>query len=148
MTPNYHSCNKTSLEKVLLNSDLYRSRLVEYIRQVHALAEHGTHALKLYLIRNRSLVPISEKHVEACLYLLNKGNDWKPRSAEKRALKADLLPHIEFYCQVADFQHIRLSHDQQAINYLTTSIVTNLNVNVQEHFLKMLLRYINLRMGN
>jgi hypothetical protein len=144
----YHSCNKTSLDKVLLNSDLYRSRLMEYIRQVHALAEHGTHALKLYLLRNPSPVPITEQHVEACLYLLNKGSEWKPRSAAKQALKAQLLPHIDFYCEVAGFQHVRLSHDQQTINYLTTSIVTNLTVNVQEHFIKMVLRYINLRMGN
>ncbi|TPX49605.1 hypothetical protein SeMB42_g02555 [Synchytrium endobioticum] len=36
--------------------------------------------------------------------------------------------------------------DQQPINYLATSIMTNLKVNVQEHFMQMLLKYINLRM--
>ncbi|TPX43164.1 hypothetical protein SeMB42_g04832 [Synchytrium endobioticum] len=66
------SCNKTSLSKDLLGGTTYHRRLLDYIAKPHKLADHATHALKLYVLRC-SPPSITEKHVEALLYLLNKG---------------------------------------------------------------------------
>lgn len=81
------------------------------------------------------------------LYLLNKGDTWNPRTELKKALKAELLPYVESYCALSQFSLPFLKCEQQSINYIVSSVMTNIQVNVQEHFMKMLLRYIHLRMN-
>lgn len=145
-----HSCNKTSFNDAFRNdgaAEVYRQRILEFIKIPHQLADHCTHALKLYILRSPSFPIITKKHVEAILYLLNKGEDWKPRNQSKAGLREELWPHIRYYMRVLGLDHPRLSSEQQTINYLVSSIMTNLEVNIKENFMKMLLRFINLRLG-
>jgi hypothetical protein len=51
-------------------------------------------------------------------------------------LRPTVLPH----------RHPKLRNEQQSINYLKASMFTNLKIDVQQHFMQMLLRYINLRL--
>ena len=95
---------------------------------------------------NPSFPTVDENTFEAILYLLNKGGAWQPRAEPKKALREQLLPYINRYCEIVGFVHPNLQSEQQSINYLKASTITNLKVNVQEHFMQMLLRYINLRM--
>ena len=140
-----HTCNKTSFKKAFLPIESYRRRLLDYIGIVHELADHASHALKFYILSAPSLPVISEETIEAILYLLNKGGAWQPRSTDKITHRERLSPYIERYCQIVGFEHPNLRSEQQSINYIKASMITNLKVNVQEHFVKMLLRYINLR---
>ncbi|KNC99339.1 uncharacterized protein SPPG_09290 [Spizellomyces punctatus DAOM BR117] len=64
----------------------------------------------------------------------------------KKDCRDILVPHIDRYCNVVGFTRPNLKYDQQSINYLTTSVITNIKVNVQEHFVKMLVRFINYRL--
>ncbi|TPX51363.1 hypothetical protein SeLEV6574_g00338 [Synchytrium endobioticum] len=70
------------------------------------------------------------------LYLLNKGSSWRPRAADKLALRQELEPVVKAYCRLTRFEPLHMDADQQPINYLATSIMTNLKVNVQEHFMQ------------
>ncbi|KAI8824436.1 uncharacterized protein EV422DRAFT_320470 [Fimicolochytrium jonesii] len=59
----------------------------------------------------------------------------------------ELRPRVQDYCDVHGFAPIRMRNCQQTAAYTATSIFTNLKVNVQEHFIQMLLRYVNERLG-
>ncbi|KAJ3213248.1 hypothetical protein HK099_007506 [Clydaea vesicula] len=89
---------------------------------------------------------ITEEHVEVVLYLLNKGTAWRPQSQQKLRLKELLLPYVVQHCEITEFQYPVSQKEQQSINYLKASMITSIKINVQEHFMKMLLRYINFRM--
>ena len=141
-----HSCNKTSLQKVLVENVEYKERLIRYIRTIHNLSSHATFAFKLYILSKSTFPTVCKETFECLLYLLNKGEKWKPRSTLKQSIKNDLSSVVRDYCGIVGFVHPKLGGDQQSINYLTESMFTNLKVNVQEHFCKMLLRYINLRL--
>ncbi|KNC97938.1 uncharacterized protein SPPG_06926 [Spizellomyces punctatus DAOM BR117] len=141
-----HSCNKTSFAKAFLPNETYRQRLLDYIAIIHQLADHASHALKFYLLSAPTFPTVNEDTIEGILYLLNKGEAWHPRKEAKKAWRDSLLPYVQRYCQIVGFVHPNLRGEQQSINYLTASMMTNLKVNVQEHFMTMLLRYINLRL--
>ncbi|KND02671.1 uncharacterized protein SPPG_08957 [Spizellomyces punctatus DAOM BR117] len=145
--PTLHTCNKTSFAKALPN-EIYRQRLLDYIAIIHQLADHASHALKFYLLSSSAPVfpTVNEDTIEAILYLLNKGEAWHPRKEAKKAWRDCLLPYVQRYCQIVGFIHPNLRGEQQSINYLTASMMMNLKVNVQEHFMTMLLRYINLQL--
>ncbi|KND00292.1 uncharacterized protein SPPG_09210 [Spizellomyces punctatus DAOM BR117] len=143
-----HTCNKTSFAKAFLPNDIYCQRLLDYIAIIHQLADHASHALKFYLLSSSAPVfpTVNQETIEAILYLLNKGESWQPKTGAKKALRESLLPYIQRYCNIVGFVHPNLQKEQQSVNYLTASMMTNLKVNVQEHFMMMLLRYINLRL--
>ncbi|KNC96371.1 hypothetical protein, variant [Spizellomyces punctatus DAOM BR117] len=143
--PTLHTCNKTSFAKAFLPNETYRQRLLDYIAIIHQLASHASHALKFYTLSAPSFT-VNEETIEAILYLLNKGEAWHPRKEAKKAWRDCLLPYVQRYCQIVGFVHPNLRGEQQSVNYLTVSMMTNLKVNVQEHFMQMLLRYINLRL--
>ncbi|KND04747.1 uncharacterized protein SPPG_00452 [Spizellomyces punctatus DAOM BR117] len=140
-----HSCNKTSFAKAFLPNGTYRQRLLDYIAIIHQLADHASHALKFYILSAPTFT-VNEETIEAILYLLNKGEAWHPRKEAKKAWRDCLLPYVQRYCQIVGFVHPNLRGEQQSVNYLTASMMANLKVNVQEHFMQMLLRYINLRL--
>ncbi|KND03265.1 uncharacterized protein SPPG_09012 [Spizellomyces punctatus DAOM BR117] len=141
-----HTCNKTSFTKAFLPNETYRQRLLDYIAIIHQLADHASHALKFYILYAPTFPTVNEDTIEAILYLLNKGEAWHPRKEAKKAWRDCLLPYVQRYCQIIGFVHPNLRGEQQSVNYLTASMMTNLKVNVQEHFMTMLLRYINLRL--
>ncbi|KNC97948.1 uncharacterized protein SPPG_09423 [Spizellomyces punctatus DAOM BR117] len=141
-----HTCNKTSFAKAFLPNETYRQRLLDYIAIIHQLADHASHALKFYILSAPTFPTVNEDTIEAILYLLNKGEAWHPRKEAKKAWRDCLLPYVQRYCQIVGFVHPNLRGEQQSVNYLTASMMTNLKVNVQEHFMQMLLRYINLRL--
>ncbi|KND01623.1 hypothetical protein, variant 1 [Spizellomyces punctatus DAOM BR117] len=138
-----HTCNKTSFAKAFLPN--YHQRLLDYIAIIHQLADHASHALKFYILSAPSFT-VNEETIEAILYLLNKGEAWHPRKEAKKAWRDCLLPYVQRYCQIVGFVHPNLRGEQQSVNYLTASMMTNLKVNIQEHCMTMLLRYINLRL--
>ncbi|KND02088.1 uncharacterized protein SPPG_02589 [Spizellomyces punctatus DAOM BR117] len=140
-----HTCNKTSFAKAFLPNDIYRQWLLDYIAIIHQLADHASHALKFYILSAPTFT-VNEETIEAILYLLNKGEAWHPRKEAKKAWRDCLLPYVQRYCHIISFVHPNLQKEQQSINYLTASMMTNLKVNVQEHFMQMLLWYINLRL--
>ncbi|KNC98892.1 uncharacterized protein SPPG_09322 [Spizellomyces punctatus DAOM BR117] len=144
--PTLHTCNKTSFTKAFLPNETYQQRLLDYIAIIHQLADHASHALKFYILYAPTFPTVNEDTIEAILYLLNKGEAWHPRKEAKKAWRDCLLPYVQRYCHIISFVHPNLQKEQQSINYLTASMMTNLKVNVQEHFMQMLLRYINLRL--
>ena len=81
---------------------------------------------------------ITKEHIEAILYLLNKGEIWQPRSPTKIVIRSTLIPHVEQYRALLGLPLIGMDVDQQPINFLTTSIFTNLKVNIEQHFVQML----------
>ncbi|KNC98043.1 uncharacterized protein SPPG_09380 [Spizellomyces punctatus DAOM BR117] len=139
--PTLHTCNKTSFAKAFLPN--YHQRLLDYITIIHQLTNHASHALKFYILSAPTFT-VNEETIEAILYLLNKGEAWHPRKEAKKAWRDCLLPYVQWYCQIIGFAHPNLQGEQQSVNYLTASMMMNLKVNVQEHFMQMLLQYINL----
>ncbi|KAJ3036018.1 hypothetical protein HDV00_003153 [Rhizophlyctis rosea] len=79
--------------------------------------------------------------------MLNKGSIWKPRTGDKLAIKNEIAPFLQPYLTLRQLQPMKMDHDQQPINYLAKSIFANVKTNVQEHYMQMLLRFINLRIG-
>ena len=158
-TKQTHACNKTSFASVFRptahNRTTYLARLLVYRNTMHLLVRHATsflryHILKYHCVHN-SFPPITDDHFHAILYLLNKLDAWNPKPGGKQdlaSLKIALLPDLRAYIHLVGFTPPNLKHDQQPIRYLAASLNTNLTVNVSEHFVKMLLRYINLRLGN
>ncbi|KAI9106282.1 hypothetical protein DFS34DRAFT_682302 [Phlyctochytrium arcticum] len=74
---------------------------------------------------------------------------WNPRATGKQdfaTLRGNLLPYVRSYIHLVGFNPPRLSSDQQPILYLAPSLNTNLTVNVSQNSMKMLLRYVNLRL--
>lgn len=141
-----HSCNKTSFHKAFLPNVVYQERLFKYIQTIHILADHASHALKFYILSSKEFPSITEEDIEAILYLINKGNNWSPRTENMKAIRNKLLPYVTEYCRIVNFVHPYLKYEQQSINYLKVSMITNLKVNVQEHLVHMLMSYINLRL--
>jgi len=147
-TEDYYSCNKTSLRKILKDCDHkeeYLLNLKNYCSEMHHLAYLASHIFKLYILGNPNIAPIGPETYEAILHLLNKGDNWNPRSNVMKTWKSRLSLATEFYCLAEAYQHPQLMYMQCAFQHLSTSLFTNLKVNVQEHFVQMLLRYCNFR---
>jgi len=149
--PPRRSCNKTRLKTYLRtdhpSSDVYKTRLLNYITKPHRLAKHATEFIKFWFLSSANYPALTESHVEGVLYMLNKGSAWEPKAELKLAIKAEILPFIQPYQKIRKIQPINMDHDQQPINYLAKSIFANIKTNVQEHYMQMLLRFINLRVG-
>ena len=151
-----HSCNKTLLKNALrkdLSEDdqIYLERLFSYIRKPHHLARHVTRCIKYWFLSDYlahgQYPSLTEEHVVTMLYLLNKDSKYNPTTAIKREIRTVLLPVVRRYRLIQRLELMNMEHDQQTINFLATSVYTNIKTNVQEHFMQMLLRFINLRMG-
>ena len=79
--------------------------------------------------------------------MLNNGDAWKPKVQQKMDLKRDLFPLISDYASLAGFSFLGIINVQQSINYLKTALITNIATNISMHFVTMLLKFINLRVG-
>jgi hypothetical protein len=150
-TPPRRSCNKTRL-KTYLRTDQpssagYEANLLDYISKPHQLARHATEFIKFWFLSATDYPHLTESHVEGILYMLNKGPAWNPTSETKLSVKAEILPFIQPYQTLRQLRSLKMDHDQQPINYLAKSIFANVKTNVQEHYMQMLLRFINLRIG-
>lgn len=130
-----------------IRDPVLHERLAVYLQRYHALGEHATHALKRFVIQSDPPPLITKEHIEAILYLLNKGEIWQPRSPTKIVIRSTLIPHVEQYRALLGLPLMGMDVDQQPINFLTASIFTNLKVNIEQHFVQMLFRYINHRLG-
>ncbi|TPX45065.1 hypothetical protein SeMB42_g04122 [Synchytrium endobioticum] len=77
---------------------------------------------------------------DKCLQRRNEGRiiRLRPRTliSPPLALRQELEPVVKAYCRLTRFEPLHMDADHQPINYLATSIVTNLKVNVQEHFMQ------------
>jgi hypothetical protein len=157
-TKQTHACNKTSFASVFRPSSarraLYFQRFLTYRKTMQSLARHATYFLKYYVLKyhtaHASYPDITEDHFHVILYLLNKLDKWKPQSTGKQdfaTLRRELLPYVRSYIRLMRFTPPQILFDQQPIRYLAASLNTNLTVNIAEHFTQMLLRYINLRLG-
>lgn len=138
---------KGPFDDIFRNDPVLRQNIHIYLRRYHSLAEHATHAIKRFVLHSDPIPVLTKEYVEAVLYLLNKGEEWRPRSESKLSIRATLIPAVQQYREQIGLPLIRMPIDQQPINFLSASIYTNMDVNVQEHFTQMLLRYINLRLG-
>ena len=152
-TQSASACNKTSLLSAFRPAealrDLYQKRILNYISTIDVLAQHATLFLKFYLL-NTSFPIVSKNDYYAILYLLNKGSLWNPKDVGKQnfaTLKTTYETHVQDYVELVGFTRPNIRCEQQGINYLSKSLNTNLTVNVKEHFVKNVLRYVNLRLG-
>ncbi|KAI8824893.1 uncharacterized protein EV422DRAFT_503678 [Fimicolochytrium jonesii] len=148
--PQTHASTKVSLHRIHNQNQVQRERLTTFIGNVHVLARHTTFFLKYYLVRLPTTADhplhdfpdITDKHISVMFELLNNpGYNGNPVIAQ------ELRPWVQDYCNVHGFAPIRMQYCQQTAGYTATSIFTNLKVNVQEHFIQMLLRYVNERLG-
>ncbi|KAI8819411.1 uncharacterized protein EV422DRAFT_621146 [Fimicolochytrium jonesii] len=114
--PQTHASTKVSLHRVQNHNQVQRERLTTFIADVHVLARHTTFFIKYYLADH----PLHDF----------------PDITHK---------HIN-YCNAQGFAPIRMQNCQQTTAYTATSILTNLKVNIQEHFMQMFLRYVNERL--
>ncbi|KAI8821429.1 uncharacterized protein EV422DRAFT_619774 [Fimicolochytrium jonesii] len=142
-----HACTKISLPQIHNQNhqnQVQRERLTTSIGNVHILARHTTFFLKYYLADHplHDFPDITDKHISVMFELLNNpGYNGNPVIAQ------ELRPWVQDHCDVHGFASIRMQNCQQTAAYTAQSILTNLKVNVQEHFMQMLLRYINERIG-
>lgn len=142
-----HTTRKTSLRKVFDLEGEHHQRLVQYISDCHWMVFHATHVLKLYVLRHANFdAPIDIILIRDILYLVN--GEYRPRAEERRTALAQLAPLLtEYRTHVPSATPIGMKSPQQTIHYLATAMLTNLIVNVQEHFNHMLLKFINRRLG-
>ena len=152
-TQSASACNKTSLLSTFRPAealrDLYQERLLDYISTIDVLAQHATLFLKFYLLKT-SFPIVTKNDYYAILYLLNKGSLWNPKDVGKQnfaTLKVTYATHVQDYVDLVGFTRPNLRCEQQGINYLSKSLNANLTVNVKEHLIKNVLRYVNLRLG-
>jgi|ERR1044071_4223850 hypothetical protein len=133
----WHTVNKSKLAKVLRtdNSSL-QENLQNYIQRVHDFAQHATHAIKYFILTHPEQTTLSEDHVEVILYLLNQ-KTYSPRNTRKRELKEILEPIVRQYQELISLPLFEIHPAQQTINFLVTSLFTNLVVNVQQHFMSV-----------
>ncbi|KAJ3177236.1 hypothetical protein HDU85_005947 [Gaertneriomyces sp. JEL0708] len=145
-----HSSIKCSLLAIL--KDGYHGKIKDFIRTAGNLAQHTTFFLKYWLAHydttcyNADFPSITNKHVWMAFQLLNKGPVML-RSEESWRIQEELWPFVDGYCAIFAFQHPHLRYDQQIAHYIGDSILTNIKVNVQEHFVQMYHRYINMRLA-
>ncbi|KAI9093032.1 hypothetical protein DFS34DRAFT_269531 [Phlyctochytrium arcticum] len=146
MSAQTHATTKCYLSSILKKE--FKEPIAAHIRTVHHLAQHTTFFLKYWLSHFNGLdfPAITKEHIYMAFVLLNKGPSQRLGPASL-ALQDLLWPFVEGYCSIFNFAHPHLRHDQQTSHYVGDSILTNLRVNVQEHFVRMYLRYINTRLG-
>ena len=65
----------------------------------------------------------------------------------KDGLEARSVSLISGYASLAGFSFLGIINFQQSINYLKTALITNIATNISMYFTKMLLKFINLRVG-
>ncbi|KAI8822878.1 uncharacterized protein EV422DRAFT_565736 [Fimicolochytrium jonesii] len=144
--PQTHASTKVSLHRIhnQNQNQVQRERLTTFIGNVHVLARHTTFFLKYYLADHplHDFPDITDKHISVIFELLNNpGYNGNPVIAQ------ELRPRVQDYCDVHGFAPIRMRNCQQTAAYTATCILTNLKVNVQEHFMQMFLRYVKERIG-
>ncbi|KAI8904158.1 hypothetical protein DFJ77DRAFT_515451 [Powellomyces hirtus] len=119
---------------------------------MHRLAQHGTWAIKFWLMQiapNAAFPVIDEEHVQIVLTLLQ-NPAYNPRAPRKVAITTVLRPIMLQYTTAARFAPSRVNHGsfiQNGINFTATSIVSNINTNIKMHFCNQVQSYINGRLG-
>lgn len=139
-----HSINKTSL-KSIVTDDRYLEAFNKLAIDVSRLRRHALYFFKFCFLDIRDL-EVSQVLIESILYLCNNGRDWNPKDVKKLALKDRLLSLFDRYCTVAKYTPTLIKNVQQIINYLKITIITNMKVNIKQHFFKKLMQYVNLRL--
>ncbi|KAI9089618.1 hypothetical protein DFS34DRAFT_639215 [Phlyctochytrium arcticum] len=128
---------------------IYLQRLLSFIKTVHELASHTTQFLRFFYtqhLHDVSLEPPKAEDMYAIFQLLNKGNAYNPTAPEMVAIKNRYIDTIPIYSALANFHQPQMKDDQQPSHYVGKSIFTNLRVNIQQNYYKMLLRFLNRRL--
>lgn len=125
----------------------YRERILSHIKTIHHLSLHASRCAKLFLIQHPEYAP-SEEFFMTILYLLNKDDNWNPKTEKNLLLKQQLQTWInENYVPLVSFQRLYMKYEKQSFMYLATSMFTNVQVNVQEHICDKLTSFIKRRVG-
>jgi hypothetical protein len=142
----HHTTNKAPFNELFRGGPEERQALFDYVDDCHWLVYHTTHVLKLLLLKDASLRSnVTISLIPNIMYLLN--GPYTPRSIIKRQTLVPIRETIEDYREhVPQCKPIGLSSVQQTIHYLSTTIKTNITVNVQSHFVCKLLAFIHRRL--
>ncbi|MES2873330.1 MAG: hypothetical protein V4708_06375, partial [Bacteroidota bacterium] len=142
----HHTTNKAPFNELFRGGPEERQALLDYVDDCHWLVYHTTHVLKLYLLKDASLRSnVTISLIPNVMYLLN--GTYTPRSTVKRQTLTPIIEIIQEYRKhVPQCKPIGLSAVQQTIHYLSTTIKTNITVNVQSHFCRKLYAFIHRRL--
>ncbi len=146
MADPHHSTNKASFVKLFRGDDVQRERIVQYVEKCHWLVYHATHVLKLHMLSDPDLTRgLRTDLIEHTLYLLN--GPYNTKSVTKRASLDEIRPTVKLYEKhVTGYTPIALDSAQQTIHYLTAMLNANITVNIQSHFCRKILGFINRRL--
>lgn len=142
-----YRCNKTSFLKAFKPNAVYSERIQNLVSDCQRLVFHTTHCLKFYILSQPDYnVDINQYVIGGFINLLN--GDFNPRKHENRDTINAIRPTIDTYLSIfTNFKKPGIPCIQQLSHYLTTTIVTNLTVNIKSHFMPKLLQFINTRLN-
>ncbi|KAJ3004157.1 hypothetical protein HKX48_001390 [Thoreauomyces humboldtii] len=131
--PKKHSTRKCSLRAVLRPGHL--PAILNYIRIVQDLARHTTYLIKWWIVNPNLPFPILTKDkITHYVEMINSAS--ARRNTQERVV-------VDMYMNTFQLQHHGLLYCHQQALYLAESILTNLEVNVQEHMYAKVMEYVN-----
>ncbi|KAJ3001233.1 hypothetical protein HKX48_002991, partial [Thoreauomyces humboldtii] len=134
-SPKKHSTRKCSLRSVLRDADQHLPAILDYIRIVQDLARHTTFLIKWWIVNPYLPFPVLTKDkITHYVEMINSPSS--QRNTQERVV-------VDWYLTIFGLQHHGLRGCHQQALYLAESILTNLEVNVQEHMYAKVMEYVN-----
>ena len=145
--PDPYRTIKTTLKSVIKNPDLI-PKVEKLVTEINDLAIHSYQFIRLYLLKlyndNQPLPTINETFVKYCIKTLGIKDTRGAKSQQQDLLKMLNDFYESEYKPLLNHQKTILTNKSQIVAYLSIQIFTCLEVNIKEHFVQHLLRFINL----
>jgi hypothetical protein len=145
--PDPYRTIKTTLKSVIKNPDLI-PRVENLVTEINDLAIHSYQFIRLYLLKlyneKNPFPTINETFVRYCIKTLGTNDTRGAKCVDQDLLKTLNDFYESEYKPLLNHQKTILTSKTQIVTYLSIQIFTCLDVNIQEHFVQHLLRFINL----
>lgn len=137
---------KTTLKSVLKDFGL-QSQIENLVQEMNDLIIHVYQFIRLYILhlydQKIEFPAINEPFIMSCIKTLGTRDNRGAKSKGIKLLETLDKFYLKEYQPLLNHQKTNLRNKTFLLPYITTQIYTSITVNIQEHFVQHLLRFIN-----
>ena len=141
-----HHTVKSSFNRVWIGTDEEREKLLKIVLVFNRIIIHVTHFTKWYILNcpETEQITFTKNVFKIMILLMNKEKFSNTvKETTEKATKLHLLPFIQTYKEIAGYTNDVLANHDQMATYHGDLLFTNFKANIQEHFVKMVKRFIS-----
>ncbi len=137
---------KTTLKSVLKDFDIH-PQIENLVQEMNDLIIHTYQFIRLYILclynQQLDFPEINEHFIMSCIKILGIKDNRGAKNKDVELLETLNEFYIREYQSLLNHQKTNLTNKTFLLPYIVTQIYTSISVNIQEHFIQHLLRFIN-----